>query len=77
MAADLIVPPLGESITTAVAALWLRNVGDTVAANEPLLELQTTVTNEQVLSPIAGTLAAQLVEPGATVRVGELVGRVE
>jgi len=75
--ADLVVPPLGESITEAVVATWLKQVGDTVAADEPVAELETDKITVQLLSPVAGALAEQKVAVGATVRVGEVIGAVE
>ena len=75
--ADLVVPQLGESITEAVVATWLKQVGDTVAADEPVAELETDKITVQLLSPVAGALSAQTAAAGATVKVGEVVGTVE
>src|SRR5262245_61264010 len=75
--ADLVVPQLGESITEAVVARWLKNVGDTVAADEPLVDLETDKITVQLPSPVSGALSAQSVEAGATVKVGQVVGKVE
>src|SRR6185436_13832160 len=75
--ADLVVPPLGESITEAVVAKWLKNVGDTVAADEPLAELETDKITVQLPSPVAGVLAAQAASTGATVRPGDVIGVVD
>jgi 2-oxoglutarate dehydrogenase E2 component (dihydrolipoamide succinyltransferase) len=75
--ADLVVPPLGESITEAVVAVWLKQIGDTVAADEPVAELETDKITVQLLSPIAGALASQRAAVGATVKIGELVGTVD
>ena len=69
--ADLVVPALGESITEAVVSTWLKQVGDAVAADEPVAELETDKITVQLPSPVAGTLAAQSVPVGATVRVGD------
>jgi 2-oxoglutarate dehydrogenase E2 component (dihydrolipoamide succinyltransferase) len=74
--ADLVVPQLGESITEAVVARWLKNVGDAVAADEPLVDLETDKVTVQLPSPVAGALSAQTVEAGATVKVGQVVGQV-
>src|SRR4051812_4858142 len=74
--ADLVVPQLGESITEAVVARWLKNVGDTVGIDEPLLDLETDKVTVQLPSPVAGALATQSVAEGATVRVGQVVGAV-
>src|SRR5512140_1187941 len=75
--ADLVVPPLGESITEAVVSTWLKQVGATVAAAEPVAELETDKITVQLLSPVAGVLAEQKVPVGATVKVGDVVGTVE
>ncbi|MCL4225626.1 MAG: 2-oxoglutarate dehydrogenase complex dihydrolipoyllysine-residue succinyltransferase [Myxococcales bacterium] len=74
--ADLVVPQLGESITEAVVARWLKNVGDAVAMDEPLVDLETDKVTVQLPSPVAGALAAQAVAVGATVKVGQVVGQV-
>src|SRR5512143_2012474 len=75
--ADLVVPPLGESITEAVVSVWLKQVGDTVAADEPVAELETDKVTVQLPSPVAGVLAAQAVAVGATVKVGDVIGSAQ
>src|SRR5437868_7421876 len=75
--ADLVVPALGESITEAVVSVWLKQVGDAVAADEPVAELETDKVTVQLPSPVAGVLAAQAVPVGATVRVGDVIGSVQ
>jgi 2-oxoglutarate dehydrogenase E2 component (dihydrolipoamide succinyltransferase) len=75
--ADLVVPQLGESITEAVVARWLKNVGDAVALDEPLVDLETDKITVQLPSPVAGALEAQSAAVGATVKVGEVVGSVK
>ncbi len=74
--ADLVVPQLGESISEAVVARWLKQVGDAVAADEPLVELETDKITVQLPSPVAGALAEQRAAVGATVKVGEVIGAV-
>src|SRR5690349_6431173 len=74
--ADLVVPQLGESITEAVIAKWLKNVGDAVAADEPLVDLETDKITVQLPSPAAGALTEQKFPVGATVKVGDVVGQV-
>jgi 2-oxoglutarate dehydrogenase E2 component (dihydrolipoamide succinyltransferase) len=73
---QLVVPQLGESITEAVIAKWLKQVGDAVAADEPVLDLETDKITVQLPSPVAGVLTEQLFAVGATVRVGDRVGSV-
>ena len=74
--ADLVVPQLGESITEAVVAKWLKQVGETVAMDEPLLDLETDKITVQLPSPVAGALTEQRAVIGATVKVGDIVGAV-
>src|SRR5690606_10293287 len=57
MAVDIKVPALGESVTEATVAKWFKNVGDAVAADEPLVELETDKVTVEVPSPSAGTIA--------------------
>jgi len=75
--ADLVVPQVGESVSEGVLAKWLKQVGDAVAADEPVAELETDKVTVQVLSPVAGALSEQRAKEGATVKVGESIGAVE
>jgi 2-oxoglutarate dehydrogenase E2 component (dihydrolipoamide succinyltransferase) len=77
MSTDIKVPTLGESVTTATVARWLKKVGDAVAADEPLVELETDKVTVEVNAPSAGTLGALAAEEGAEVEVGGLLGTVE
>jgi 2-oxoglutarate dehydrogenase E2 component (dihydrolipoamide succinyltransferase) len=74
--ADLIVPALGESISEAVISRWLKNVGDYVNADEPVLDLETDKITVQLPAPVAGALAEQKYAEGDTVRVGDVVGQI-
>ena len=74
--ADLVVPQLGESITEAVVARWLKQVGEPVNADEAVAELETDKVTVQLPSPVAGALAEQRAAVGKTVRVGEVIGAV-
>jgi 2-oxoglutarate dehydrogenase E2 component (dihydrolipoamide succinyltransferase) len=74
MATDIMVPTLGESVTTATIARWLKKVGDAVAADEPLVELETDKVTVEVNAPAAGTLAEITAPEGAEVEVGALLG---
>jgi 2-oxoglutarate dehydrogenase E2 component (dihydrolipoamide succinyltransferase) len=76
MPSEILVPALGESITKAVIARWLKQVGDTVVAGEPLVELETSKVNMEVRAPITGTLTEQTAAAGDTVRVGQDIGTV-
>ena len=74
MATEIKVPTLGESVTTATIAKWLKKVGDSVAADEPLVELETDKVTVEVNSPSAGTLVEIVAAEGAEVEVGALLG---
>lgn len=73
---DIKVPSLGESITEATLARWLRKQGEAVKMDEPLVELETDKVTLEVNSPTTGILSEVLVPEGSTVNVGTLVGRV-
>ncbi|WP_295048599.1 biotin/lipoyl-containing protein, partial [uncultured Paracoccus sp.] len=64
---DVMVPALGESVTEATVATWFKKVGDSVAADEMLCELETDKVSVEVPAPAAGVLAEILAEEGATV----------
>ena len=72
----ILVPVLGESITEATVAKWLKNVGDTVESDEPIVELETDKVNLEVPSPIKGTLIEITSKDGSVVEVGALLGSV-
>ena len=73
---NILVPALGESITEATVSKWLKNEGDRVEADEPIVELETDKVNLEVPSPISGTLTKINSKDGATVEVGSLLGAV-
>jgi len=75
--ADLVVPQLGESISEAVVARWLKQVGEAVSIDEPIAELETDKITVQLPSPVAGALTEQRALVGATVKVGEVIGAVD
>lgn len=77
MTVQITVPTLGESVTEATVAKWLKKVGDTVEADEPVVELETDKVSLEVPAPSAGVLSEILVEDGADVAVGAVLGRVE
>ena len=77
MSTNIIVPPLGESVTTATIARWLKAPGDSVAADEPLVELETDKVTVEVNAPAAGTLGAPQAEAGAEVVVGAVLGTID
>jgi 2-oxoglutarate dehydrogenase E2 component (dihydrolipoamide succinyltransferase) len=75
--ADLVVPPVGESITEGVLSRWLKPVGAAVAADEVVAELETDKITSEVRSPVSGVLASQAAAEGATVKIGDVIGIVE
>lgn len=74
MALEIRVPTLGESVTEATVAKWLKNPGDAVKADEPLVELETDKVTVEVPAPAAGVLAEIVVQKGQTIGVGALLG---
>ena len=73
-AMDVVVPTLGESVTEATVAKWLKQPGEAAAADEPLVELETDKVTLEVNAPAAGALQSIAAEEGATVEVGALLG---
>ncbi len=76
MIEKIIVPTLGESITEATVAKWLKNEGDIVEVDEPIVELETDKVNLEVPSPIEGILSKINSKDGAIVEVGALLGSI-
>src|SRR4051812_50081794 len=74
MSTEIKVPTLGGSVTEATVAKWLKKVGDTVAADEPLVELETDKVTVEVNAPAAGTLGQIVADAGANVGVGAVLG---
>lgn len=77
MAGEIIVPSLGESVSEATVAKWFKKVGDSVAVDEPLVELETDKVTMEVNSPAAGALKEIKVPEGKSVEVGALLGLIE
>jgi 2-oxoglutarate dehydrogenase E2 component (dihydrolipoamide succinyltransferase) len=76
MATEIRVPTLGESVTEATVGQWFKKVGDTVVADEPLLELETDKVTLEVPAPAAGVIEAIAVKDGETVGVGAVLGSI-
>ncbi len=76
MSTEIRVPTLGESVTEATIGQWFKKVGDTVAADEPIVELETDKVTIEVPAPAAGVLEAIAAEAGSTVDVGALLGAI-
>jgi 2-oxoglutarate dehydrogenase E2 component (dihydrolipoamide succinyltransferase) len=76
MPADITVPTLGESVTTATIARWIKKAGESVAADEPVVELETDKVTVEVNAPEAGVISEIVADEGAEVDVGALLGRI-
>mgnify|MGYP001422941034 FL=1 len=76
MTDKIVVPVLGESITEATVAKWLKNKGDSVEADEPVVELETDKVNLEVPSPSDGILSEINAQNGSTVEVGAVLGSI-
>ena len=76
MSEKILVPVLGESITEATVSKWLKNKGDKVEADEPVVELETDKVNLEVPSPVSGILTEINSKDGEVVEVGALLGKV-
>ena len=76
MSEKILVPVLGESITEATVAKWLKNKGDRVESDEPIVELETDKVNLEVPSPVDGVLSQINVNDGQVVEVGATLGVV-
>ena len=76
MTTDILVPTLGESVTEATVARWLKQVGDPVKVDEPLVELETDKVTLEVGATEAGVVAEVLAGEGEDVEVGAVLGRI-
>ena len=76
MSNQIVVPSLGESVTEATVSKWLKQVGEKVDSDEPLVELETDKVNVEVFSPLTGTLSSIKAKEGDTVEIGALLGVV-
>ena len=76
MSTEIRVPTLGESVTEATVAQWFKKEGDSVSADEPLVELETDKVTVEVPAPAAGVLAEIMVREGDTVEVNALLGAI-
>ncbi|MBN9016513.1 MAG: 2-oxoglutarate dehydrogenase complex dihydrolipoyllysine-residue succinyltransferase [Rhizobiales bacterium] len=76
MATEIRVPTLGESVTEATIGRWFKKVGETIAADEPIVELETDKVTIEVPAPASGVLEALAAKDGDTVGVGALLGTI-
>ena len=77
MAVEIKVPVLGESVVEATVAKWMKGAGEAVAADEPIVELETDKVTLEVPSPVNGVLSDIVASEGATVEVDALLGMVK
>ncbi|WP_318744486.1 2-oxoglutarate dehydrogenase, E2 component, dihydrolipoamide succinyltransferase [Corynebacterium sp. SFY-M4] len=76
MAFSVEMPELGESVTEGTVTTWLKQVGDTVAVDEPLLEVSTDKVDTEIPSPVAGVLTKIIADEDDTVEVGEVIAEI-
>ena len=76
MSEKILVPTLGESVTEATVSKWLKNQGEKVSADEPIVELETDKVNVEVPSPSNGILDNISAKEGDTVNVGAMLGSI-
>ena len=76
MSTSVILPPLGESVTEGTVTRWLKQVGDTVQADEGLLEISTDKVDTEIPSPVTGVIEEILVAEDETVEVGAMLARI-
>jgi 2-oxoglutarate dehydrogenase E2 component (dihydrolipoamide succinyltransferase) len=76
MSENIVVPALGESITEAIVSKWIKNQGDQVKEDEPIVELETDKVNFEVPSPAEGIISKINFKAGDTVEVGALLGTI-
>src|SRR5205814_8186218 len=74
MATEVVMPQMGESIAEGTVTKWLKNVGDRVQRDEPLLEISTDKVDAEIPAPAAGILREIRVGPGNTVPVNSIIG---
>ena len=76
MSAPILVPTLGESVTEATVAKWIKKTGDNVNEDEPIVELETDKVSVEVTSPASGVLSEISIKEGETVGVGTKLGEI-
>ena len=75
-AVDVVMPQMGVSVSEGTVTRWLKQEGEQVEADEPLLEISTDKVDTEVPSPASGTVTQILVQEGATVDVGTKLGQI-
>ncbi|MEM1248371.1 MAG: 2-oxoglutarate dehydrogenase complex dihydrolipoyllysine-residue succinyltransferase [Acidobacteriota bacterium] len=77
MSVEVKIPAVGESVNEAIIAQWFKKVGDTVAVDEPIAELETDKVTLELPSPVSGTILELKVEVGDTALVGDVIAMIE
>lgn len=77
MSTQIVVPPMGESVSEATVAKWLKKVGDAVRTDEPLVELETDKVTLEVNASASGVISEIKAQPGSTVGVGAILGVID
>src|SRR5262249_20912802 len=75
-AVDVVMPQMGVSVSEGTITRWLKQEGEQIEADEPLLEISTDKVDTEVPSPASGTLTQILVQEGETVDVGTKLGQI-
>ena len=73
---EILLPKMGESVAEATIIKWLKEVGDTVEADEPIVEIATDKVDSEVPAPEGGVLLSRLVNEGDVVQVGQLIATI-
>ncbi|WP_045272984.1 biotin/lipoyl-containing protein, partial [Microbacterium azadirachtae] len=76
MSTPVVLPALGESVTEGTVTRWLKQVGDTVQADEGLLEISTDKVDTEIPSPVTGVIEEILVSEDDTVEIGAILARI-
>ncbi len=74
---ELLLPKMGESVAEATITKWLKNPGDTIEEDEPVVEIATDKVDSEVPSPVAGKLVKQLINPDEIAQVGSVIAIIE
>ena len=77
MSVEVKIPAVGESVTEAIIGQWFKQVGDTVALDEPMAELETDKVTLELPAPVSGTITELLVAVGDTAQVGDVIAKIE
>ncbi|MFC4054202.1 biotin/lipoyl-containing protein [Actinomadura syzygii] len=74
---DVVVPKWGATMDEATIVQWLKGVGDRVAEDEPIAEMETDKATAEIVSPVGGTVVEVLVPQDADVAVGQVIARID